>query len=214
MFKIAAVFPNSVKNFTTKHNKIEDIEASHVNDLQNEVTAIENNIGNNAHIWAPNFLGVNQNYGNLRNRLRIIQNGDHLPVVRLKRDTVPIKNNVDTYVSFNRQNDPYGHYNLSDITLKSNGWWIFMISGWWEHHDVGRRMLTLEQNGNQIMRSVDVNIDETGELETMQHLMWQGLAGIGDRFRVKVSQKSGTTLDLTSVRIHAAMLRFYDPALF
>lgn len=42
---MAASFPTTVKTFTTKSNNVDTIDASHVNDLQDEVNAIEALLG-------------------------------------------------------------------------------------------------------------------------------------------------------------------------
>lgn len=42
---MAAVYPTSLKSFTTKTNKVDLVDAAHVNDLQNEVVAIETELG-------------------------------------------------------------------------------------------------------------------------------------------------------------------------
>ena len=41
---MAASYPTSAKSFTTKNNVTETVDASHVNDLQNEVTAVESDL--------------------------------------------------------------------------------------------------------------------------------------------------------------------------
>jgi hypothetical protein len=41
---MAASYPSSVKTFTTKVNGVDDVDASHINDLQLEVTAIETDL--------------------------------------------------------------------------------------------------------------------------------------------------------------------------
>jgi hypothetical protein len=38
---MASVFPSSIKTFTVKTDGVDDVQADHINDLQNEVTAIE-----------------------------------------------------------------------------------------------------------------------------------------------------------------------------
>ena len=38
---MAAVYPTSIKTFTTKTNKVDIVDAAHINDLQNEVIALE-----------------------------------------------------------------------------------------------------------------------------------------------------------------------------
>jgi len=53
---MAADFPTSVKTFTTKANNVDTIDASHVNDLQDEVRAVEVLLGagsTRAIAWTP-----------------------------------------------------------------------------------------------------------------------------------------------------------------
>lgn len=45
---MTASFPSSIKSFTTKENYVTTIDADHVNDLQDEVTAIETELGINS----------------------------------------------------------------------------------------------------------------------------------------------------------------------
>jgi hypothetical protein len=42
---MAAVYPTSLKTYTTKTNKVDIVDATHINDIQNEVVALEVNIG-------------------------------------------------------------------------------------------------------------------------------------------------------------------------
>lgn len=43
---MSASYPAAVKTFTTKTNKVDLVDASHINDIQNEVNAIETELGN------------------------------------------------------------------------------------------------------------------------------------------------------------------------
>lgn len=55
---MAADFPTSVKTFTAKTNNVDTIDASIVNDIQDEVTAIETLLGsgsNRSTAWTPSF---------------------------------------------------------------------------------------------------------------------------------------------------------------
>jgi hypothetical protein len=59
---MAADFPTSVKTFTTKANDVDTIDASHINDLQDEVTAIETVLKGTVAVpatrvttWTPTF---------------------------------------------------------------------------------------------------------------------------------------------------------------
>lgn len=42
---MAASYPGSIKSFTTKVNNVDTVDASHINDLQDEVVAIETALG-------------------------------------------------------------------------------------------------------------------------------------------------------------------------
>ncbi len=50
---MAASFPSSVKSFSTKVDDIDDVEAAHVNDLQDEVVAIETHLLTNYSVFCP-----------------------------------------------------------------------------------------------------------------------------------------------------------------
>jgi len=55
---MAADFPTSVKTFTNKTNNVDTIDASHVNDLQDEVNAVETLLGAASlrrTSWTPSF---------------------------------------------------------------------------------------------------------------------------------------------------------------
>lgn len=55
---MAADFPSTVKTFTTKANNVDTIDASHVNDLQDEVNAVETLLGASSTrriAWTPTF---------------------------------------------------------------------------------------------------------------------------------------------------------------
>lgn len=51
---MAAVYPTSLKSFTTKQNKVDLVDAAHINDLQSEVVALQTYVGTNPHGSMPN----------------------------------------------------------------------------------------------------------------------------------------------------------------
>lgn len=57
-----AVYPLAVKNFLPKTDNIDTVYAAHVNDLQNEVSAVENILGRNPHQYAGYVPIVNVPY--------------------------------------------------------------------------------------------------------------------------------------------------------
>jgi len=63
-----AAYPGTIKTFLSKTNVIDSVQASHVNELQGEVSAIETALGANVNIDAD---GVNR--GSVRQRLNTLQ---------------------------------------------------------------------------------------------------------------------------------------------
>lgn len=54
-----AVYPMSVATFTPKTDNVDIIWAAHVNDLQNEMAAVERTVGTNPHKWGGWVPGAN-----------------------------------------------------------------------------------------------------------------------------------------------------------
>jgi hypothetical protein len=50
---MAASFPTSVKSFSTKADNVDDVMASHINDIQDEVVAIETHLITNYSVFYP-----------------------------------------------------------------------------------------------------------------------------------------------------------------
>lgn len=79
---MAASFPSTVANFDTRSNVTEVIYAEHVNDLQNEVMAIETALGASSTVslrtstWAGgSSFAFTTNWGTLADRLNNIESG-------------------------------------------------------------------------------------------------------------------------------------------
>jgi hypothetical protein len=79
---MAATYPGVVRPFTTKVNITMDIDSSHVNDLQDEVAAVETILGVNPHYDIGLFTsGVVQNRGTVSNRIKGAEAGTDKPFV-------------------------------------------------------------------------------------------------------------------------------------
>lgn len=75
---MAAVYPGSIRNFTTKANTVDTIDASHPNLLQEEVTAIESTLGINPNLSTTGsgaYTNVATSYATVSSRLANIENG-------------------------------------------------------------------------------------------------------------------------------------------
>jgi hypothetical protein len=77
---MAATYPGAIKSYQAKTNFTEIVDSSHVNSLQDEVVAIQTNLGTNiATSTSPSSSGTfnvaSQNYGTLNARLANIEIG-------------------------------------------------------------------------------------------------------------------------------------------
>lgn len=77
---MAATYPGAIKSYQAKTNFTEIVDSSHINSLQDEVVAIQTNLGTNiATSTSPSPSGTfnvaSQNYGTLNARLANIEIG-------------------------------------------------------------------------------------------------------------------------------------------
>jgi hypothetical protein len=89
-----AVFPRAIKSFPTHHNLIDDVKAEHVNDLQDEVVAIQEVLGPLVNEIADLSLEIDQDalddagalqttltkFKDIAAQLLSLRRGEHLPV--------------------------------------------------------------------------------------------------------------------------------------
>lgn len=75
---MAASYPTLVKSFSTKENFVTTVLAEHVNDLQDEVTSLEANLGTNIRVssgWVGTFDKVTTTWNTLKDRIANIEFG-------------------------------------------------------------------------------------------------------------------------------------------
>lgn len=103
-----SVFPNGIVSFTTKRNLLDDVDASDINKMQNEIIAIEESIGeqnNKIALLTQEEINLAQQEGALAQNLEIYEaqtafefntlndkveyyaNGSHIPAFRLEMNT-------------------------------------------------------------------------------------------------------------------------------
>jgi hypothetical protein len=131
---MAAVYPHQYKTFTTHKNLVEDIDASHVNNLQDEVLAMQQTLGINPHQDTTLKMKTNK-WASVAARLDSIQRGKGIPVCYMTKTShtfKPVKTHISSAaervpIPFPRPsatNDPEGIFNGSSVTANRTGWWI------------------------------------------------------------------------------------------
>jgi hypothetical protein len=123
---MAAVYPHQYKSFTVHKNLVEDIDASHVNNLQDEVVAIQQTLGINPHQDTALKMKTNT-WASVATRLDAVQRGKGIPACYLSKSADTVKGDATKVIAFARPAasfDPEGLFNGHSITTNRSGWWI------------------------------------------------------------------------------------------
>jgi hypothetical protein len=75
---VTALYPSSVKSFTTKVDFTDTVLAEHVNSLQDEVRSLESTIGTLPNVgsgWVGSFDQITTNWNTLKDRIANIEYG-------------------------------------------------------------------------------------------------------------------------------------------
>lgn len=154
-------FPNAIRTFPTHKNFIEDVDASHINDLQNEVVAIERALGTTP--WRNQTLVNSTNtWKTVAERLDYMQSRRDIPIIDLYRSAAQTFTSdqsfsaASSWVSFPAPSlDTHGLFNGSNgIKVKRSGYYYFTGSVHFADSPLkGVRELTLVKNGHSMVRS-------------------------------------------------------------
>jgi len=146
---MSASYPRAIKVFTAKHDYTDDVMAAHVNDLQDEVVALETILGVN-----PNLLDSDdlEPMASLAARLSALESGRTIPAFDMWENTIQsVAKDVVQYVPFPTplpNNDPFHWYNgVNGFRVNKTGW--YHINGytiWRANGDDGFRRLGIYAN--------------------------------------------------------------------
>lgn len=211
---MAAVYPYQYKSFAQHRNLLDDVDASHVNNLQDEVAAIQATLG-----IAPQRdtgLKIKTNtWATVADRLDSIQRGQGIPVCYLRKDTMTMKAPKTSTASDKfpvafpappAVYDPEGIFDGSSITPKRTGWWI--VSGYaraGKFTDDPQRYIGLSINGTRVLAH-----DSVANFNGYSHttFTWQGPVGAGHKMEmIARNPYKGKTYTLYEMKFSVAMLR-------
>jgi len=105
-----AIYPLAVKTFTQKRNLLDDVDASHINDIQSEIVALENALGVNP--TKDKVTGAT--YATVSDRISAVRGGTH---------------NTAFWLSQTKSSDSFSAHptNLSNVAL--GGKWFDYANG-------------------------------------------------------------------------------------
>jgi hypothetical protein len=209
---MAAVYPHQYKSFTVHKNLVEDIDASHVNNLQDEVVAIQQTLGINPHQDTALKMKTNS-WASVASRLDSIQRGKGLPACYLSKSADSVKGDATKYITFAKPaaaSDPEGLFNGHSITANRTGWWIVFGRVMWFNAKGSLatgadRQINIAVNKSTIMSQ---DLPPISDGNSHMHIGWQGWVSAGKTIDLSVFHPlKGKTLSLQSLQLSAAMLR-------
>jgi len=193
---MSASYPRAIKAFDTHHDYTDDVMAAHVNDLQDEVMALEGSI----------LLPT----GVIASRLSALESGSALPVFSVATNyqgavpsgpamVVPLSTPPDSL-------DPFYWYNGSGFTIQRTGWYSLQGQiGWTANQQVGTRRTVITINGAWVViddkeGSIDVDVRYTN----LSHI---GILTSGTRIGLLVHHDLSSSQRVANPRLSGVFLR-------
>jgi hypothetical protein len=209
---MAAVYPKQYKSFTVHKNLVEDIDASHVNNLQDEVLALQQTLGIMPHQDTGLKMKTNT-YSSVASRLDAIQRGHGIPACYVSKTSDSVKGSATKTISFSRPTtaqDPEALFNGHSITANRTGWWIVFGRVKWANATGSLatgadRQISLAVGGSQVMTQ---DLPPISDGNSHMHIGWQGWVTAGKAIDLQVYHPLSTkTLQLQDMHLSAVMIR-------
>jgi hypothetical protein len=209
---MAAVYPKQYKSFTVHKNLVEDIDASHVNNLQDEVLALQQTLGIMPHQDTGLKMKTNT-YSSVASRLDAIQRGHGIPACYVSKTSDSVKGAATKTISFSRPTtaqDPEALFNGHSITANRTGWWIVFGRVKWANATGSLatgadRQISLAVGGSQVMTQ---DLPPISDGNSHMHIGWQGWVTAGKAIDLQVYHPLSTkTLQLQDMHLSAVMIR-------
>lgn len=208
-----AVYPTGTKVFSTKHNLTDTVYAADVNDIQDEMVAVQTALGvvpsRASSIISSSGKPVTKDYGTVASRLQSIQMGDDLPVAHIKCLNQKINGEKYTYLNFKKVRDSFGLFNGADFTIPVDAWVIVTANSKWEVNTNGfRSMMLADGSGSVYMEDQRPSTSWT-DRNTQNFITWQGEVPAGTRLRIRMYQESERALIMQVADMRISILRRY-----
>lgn len=195
-----ASYPKAIKNFLTRHDYTDDVMAAHINDLQNEVRALEGTLGVNPQL--PN--------ASIAERLSALESGLTRPVFSVATNysgVAPHGPSMNIPLSAPPAGwDPFHWYNGNGFTIGRTGWYSLQAQiGWDASPQVGTRRFVITINGGWVVVDdkegyIDVNTRYTN----LSHI---GLFGAGTKIGLLVHHDLASGQRVRAPRLSGVFLR-------
>ena len=229
-----AVFPRGIKSFPIHKNLLDDVKAEHVNDLQDEVVAIQEVLGPLVNEVNELNLEMDQDeaddagvlrqitlkFKSIGDQLTALRRGSHIPVFAAATTdkwfpgeeagpTVPYR-----LLSFGKPaTDTHKAYNGYGLTLPKTGFWLIRAQTNWDVYQeplsagYGTYSSVISMNGHgnsSVVRHEHYNPEIRGVYTAPVFL---NAASRGTKVKLLVNQNSSRSARVNSAYLSAVMLR-------
>lgn len=232
-----AVFPRGIKSFLTHKNLIDDVKAEHINDLQDEVVAIQEVLGPlvnevdelNLEMDQDNLddaatLKSNlQKFKSLGDQLLAIRRGTHIPVFQAGLAQVWIPNQqLSPTVGYRRLNmntlnvDSHKQYNGYGLTLPRTGFYLIRSQVNWDSGVVpvepgfGTYTGVISVGGTTSWATDRQEHNHSNLRGVHNNMTFLGYAKRGWQVFVGVNQNSDRSIKINSAYLSSTMIRDFS----
>lgn len=233
-----AVFPRGIKSFLVHKNLLDDVKAEHINDLQDEVVAIQEVLGplvnevdelnlemdQNTADDQGNLKSTLQKFKNLSDQLLAIRRGTHIPVFQagLAQVTIPNQQLNPPTVGYRRLTmnilnvDSHKQYNGYGLTLPRTGFYIMRSQINWDSGTLpeapgfGTYTGVISVGGNTGWATDRQEHQHSNLRGVHNNMTFLGYAKRGSQVFVGVNQNSQRAVKINSAYLSCAMLRDFS----
>ncbi|TKK84685.1 hypothetical protein FDA94_29160 [Herbidospora galbida] len=174
---MVASYPAAIPTWSTKRNYLDIVWADHMNRVQEEIEGTQRTLGVIPQRATNNPGNRTPDHGTVAARIQSVARGEHVPYFRGSIREYKITPNGWFRPSLRADDDPFGMYTGSGLTLNESGYWSFSIKADWAAYTEttsreATRMLRLEINGNDIGVRDSV-VESTANRATLHnHITW------------------------------------------
>jgi hypothetical protein len=233
-----AVFPRGIKSFIRHKNLIDDVKAEHINDLQDEVVALQEVLGPLVNEVDELNLEMDQNaaddqgalksnlqkFKNLGDQLLAIRRGTHIPVFQagLAQVWIPNQQLNPPTVGYRRLTmnilnvDSHKVYNGYGLTLPRTGFYLMRSQVNWDSGTIpvepgfGTYTGVISVDGNTGWATDRQEHNHSNLRGVHNNMTFLGWAKRGSKVFVGVNQNSDRSVKINSAYLSSTLIRDFS----